>query len=245
LSTLARNEASQVNAALDLLPVGVGVFDADLRLVHCNVRFAVLRGLPAELCHPGTPLAALIRHNAARGDYGAGDVEAQVAERIAAISRRLPRQVEQVIGDRRIEVGYAPTPDGGLLVHYADVTEARRLERALRENEERLSLASQAVAEGIYDWDIGQDNLSVSPRLMQIFGFTGEGLTSRDWYARVHAADMEGYRAALRDCFKARTPGVRCEYRILANDGTYKWVADHGLPVRGADGRAVRLPSPL
>ena len=37
---------------------------------------------------------------------------------------------------------------------------------ALRANEERHALVTQAVAEGIYDWDIDTNALWVSPRLI-------------------------------------------------------------------------------
>jgi PAS domain-containing protein len=44
---------------------------------------------------------------------------------------------------------------------------------ALQRNEERYALVSQAVAEGVYDWDIENNALWVSPRLIEIFGLTG------------------------------------------------------------------------
>ncbi len=56
-----------------------------------------------------------------------------------------------------------------------------RLERLLRESEERYALVSAAVAEGTYDWNIEDNSLVVSPRLMGIFSFTGAALTSGDW----------------------------------------------------------------
>jgi len=122
-----------------------------------------------------------------------------------------------------------------------DLTEARRLERALRESEERYELVSNAVAEGIYDWNIEQNSLFVSPRLMEIFSFEGPALTSEDWYERVHSEDKESYRTALRDCFKQRSLKVECQYRIRAADGNYRWVEDHGLTIRNKSGRAIRL----
>ncbi len=111
----------------------------------------------------------------------------------------------------------------------------------LNEKNERYTLVSQAVAEGIYDWDIEQNILFVSPRLMEIFGFDGAGLNSEDWFDLVHAADREAYRTGIQDCFKNATPKVNCEYRILVQNGEYRWVEDHGLPVRNAAGRAIRL----
>jgi PAS domain S-box-containing protein len=122
-----------------------------------------------------------------------------------------------------------------------DKTAARRLERSLRESEERYALVSEAVAEGIYDWNIEQNSLFVSPRLMEIFSLKGAGLTSKDWYKRVHPDDMEGYRTALRDCFKQRSLKLECQYRIRTADGDYRWVEDHGLPIRNKVGRTIRL----
>jgi PAS domain S-box-containing protein len=119
--------------------------------------------------------------------------------------------------------------------------ETRRLEQMLRENEERYLLVSEAVAEGIYDWDIEHNALFVSSRLMEIFGFEGAGLTAEDWYTRVHPDDFDGYRLALRDCFKRRLVRLRCHYRIKAADGDYRWVDDHGMPIRNESGRTIRL----
>jgi two-component system NtrC family sensor kinase len=111
----------------------------------------------------------------------------------------------------------------------------------LQENQERYALVSQAVAEGIYDWDIENNALWVSPRLIEIFGLQGLSLSAADWNARVHPDDFEDYRAALRDCFKGTTARLACEYRIRLTNGEYRWVEDHGLPIRGAAERVVRL----
>jgi PAS domain-containing protein len=47
---------------------------------------------------------------------------------------------------------------------HASSDETQRLEQMLRENEERYLLVSEAVAEGIYDWNIEQNTLFVSSR---------------------------------------------------------------------------------
>src|SRR5258707_797953 len=89
------------------------------------------------------------------------------------------------------------------VAHLRRELEAR--DAALRANEERYALVSQAVAEGVYDWDIEHNALWVSPRLIEIFGLTGVTLRAADWNERIHQDDFDLYRTALRDCFKAVT----------------------------------------
>jgi len=229
------------SAALDLLPNGIGIFGTDFRLVYANRSFRTLRFLPERLCVPGTPLEDIVRHIATRGDYGAGEVDTLVKDRMAETLALKPWNAEQEIeGGRRLAIRHIPVPDLGFMVTYADVTEERATERKLRENEERYSRVSEAVAEGIYDWSIADSSLYVSDRLLEIFGFEGR-LTSNNWYSRVHPDDAEAYRDALRECFRGKTAKVACEYRIKARDGNYRWVEDHGLPIRDLAGRAVRL----
>jgi PAS domain S-box-containing protein len=228
-------------AALDLLPSGIGIFATDFRLVYANRSFGELRFLPERLCVPGTPLEDIVRHIATRGDYGVGDVDTLVKDRMAETLALKPWNDEQEIGGRRrLAIRHIPVPGLGFMVTYTDVTEERATERKLRENEERYSRVSEAVAEGIYDWNIVDTTLYVSDRLLEIFGFEGR-LTSRNWYSRVHPDDAEAYRDALRECFRGKTAKVACEYRIKARDGNYRWVEDHGLPIRDAAGRAIRL----
>ena len=235
------DSAGVESAALDLLPSGIGIFGTDFRLVYANRSFRDLRFLPERLCVPGTPLEDIVRHIATRGDYGVGEVDTLVKDRMAETLALKPWNAEQEIeGRRRLAIRHIPVPGLGFMITYADVTEERATERKLRENEERYSRVSEAVAEGIYDWSIVDNALYVSDRLLEIFGFEGR-LTSRNWYSRVHPDDAEAYRDALRECFRGKTDKVACEYRIKARDGNYRWVEDHGLPIRDAAGRAIRL----
>jgi len=125
------------------------------------------------------------------------------------------------------------------------LTETRRTNVALRENEERHALVIQAVAEGIYEWSIQSNSLWVSPRLIEIFGLAGRGLTAADWNSLVHPDDFPLYRAALRACFKGVTPQLDCEYRVRHSDGHYRWIEDRAVPVRDAAGWAVRMVGAL
>src|SRR5438270_2267992 len=124
--------------------------------------------------------------------------------------------------------------------------ELARREGALRASDERYALVTEAAAEGIYDWNIDQNRLWASQRLVELFGWDSAGSgagerPSQDWNARVHPDDFTSYRASLRAALKGETPRLFCEYRIRLGNGAYRWVEDHAVPVRNAQGWAVRL----
>jgi Na+/proline symporter/CheY-like chemotaxis protein/two-component sensor histidine kinase len=140
-----------LQTALDQVAQGIAVFDADLRLICWNRQFRTLLQLPDEFGQVGTPLVAIIRHIVARAEYGPGDVEAQVAERIKrmAVRHETFRELQDAKGPA-IEVRSSPMPDGGIVTTYTDISERVRteetLERRVRERTEELTKVNEALA---------------------------------------------------------------------------------------------------
>src|SRR5262249_46902769 len=64
------------------------------------------------------------------------------------------------------------------------LNELRQREASLRDSEARYALVTEAATEGIYEWNIEGNDLYVSPRLNELFGFETGGLTSQDWDVR-------------------------------------------------------------
>ena len=106
---------------------------------------------------------------------------------------------------------------------------------------ERMLLVMRAASEGMYDWDIIADDLWVSERLDEMFGFVGGELESATWLERVHTEDRPAYVEAIRAHVSQFTPRMESEYRILDAAGDYRWVSDRALAVRDDGGRALRL----
>ena len=238
------DNARLVATALNNIELGVGIFDSDLKLVNCNRQFHELRGYPEELCRPGTPLKKLLRYSARRGDFGSGDNEAQVAKRVQKIATFEPHELERVQPDgKRLLIRYTPIPDGGLLLTYADVTESRRVERALLESEERYALVAEAAEEGIYEWFIQKDETYVSPRLERFFKFEIGELDPKNvnWDSRVHPDDLGHYRTTLKRHLDGRGSHWSCEYRFRDKTDNYRWVLDHGTFVRDEYGTPHRM----
>jgi signal transduction histidine kinase/CheY-like chemotaxis protein len=108
------------------------VFDRDLNLILCNNRFLEMLDFPPSLVHPGTVFADFMRYNALRGEYGPGDVEDLVAERVEKARNFSAHCFERERPDGTvIEVRGTPLPGGGFVTTYTEITDRKRAERML------------------------------------------------------------------------------------------------------------------
>ncbi|PCH69174.1 MAG: hypothetical protein COC12_09415 [Rhodobacteraceae bacterium] len=227
---------------LELLDVGVGIFDGDLRLTYCNPAFRDLRQYPESLCRVHVRLQTLLHFNAQRGDFGPGAADDQVAARIAEIETSRERQIEREMANGQIlRIRYRRTSSGGLMVTFQDCTTERNAQRVLEEREERYALVTRATSDGIYDWYVKKNELFISDNLIRILDFESNIGTSQTWADRLHPDDLPGYIAALRSHFKKQAEAVDIEYRVRAKNGGYRWIHDRGVGERDEIGRVVRL----
>lgn len=126
-------------SGLDLLDIGFTVVDARLCLVAANRRFQEMLSFPDHLLEPGISIEHGFRFLAQRGEYGPGDIEAHVRQRMELGARFLPHRFERERpGGGIMEVVGHPLPGGGMVTTYTDVTVPRQREKALQELSEQL-----------------------------------------------------------------------------------------------------------
>jgi len=141
----------------DTMEEGVSIFGADLRLIGANRRLRELFDLPESLCRPGTEFEAIIRYNAQRGDYGPGDVEAQVRDRVERAQRFEPHEmVRERPNGTVLQMRGRPLGGGGFVTVYEDITQRARAEAALRDSKAVLEATFEHIDQGI---SIGNANL--------------------------------------------------------------------------------------
>ena len=133
--------AAEINLrrAVDFIPEGLAVYDADLKLVASNRRYRELLDLPARLCEAGTALYEIALYVGRRGDLGPGDALQLAANRVetltnasGSITQRLGKQ------GQTLEFQSARLPDGGLVVRFADVSKRVDAEAALERANQTL-----------------------------------------------------------------------------------------------------------
>ncbi len=117
----------------DYLDQGISIMDADLTLVFCNDKFAELLELPRDLMvFQETTLEDIFRYNAARGEYGEGNQEEQIQERMELARQGVPHSFERIRPDGRVlNVCGNPLPDGGFVTTYTDITDHYKDRHAL------------------------------------------------------------------------------------------------------------------
>jgi diguanylate cyclase (GGDEF)-like protein len=124
---------SLLQATVDNFPGAIALFDSDLRMIVYNDKVKTLLELPDWLFSIGPPsLEDIFWFNAGRGEYGSGDVQEQVATRLALARAKKPHLFERRRPDGTIlEVRGVPLDDGGFVTTWVDITARRRAEEKI------------------------------------------------------------------------------------------------------------------
>ncbi len=121
-------EAS-LQLALDVVPQGFVVFDADDRCVWWNARYASLWAKWGVTLTAGVRFEELLRAGLAAGRYpeAAGDSQAWLARQLARRKLDLTEEVREEAGEH-LRFENRRTPAGGLVTTCIDITDLRRRE---------------------------------------------------------------------------------------------------------------------
>lgn len=121
-----------------------------------------------------------------------------------------------------------------------------RLERALRDYEDRFEGVMDGAACGIWDWDRHTDKVFVSDSFFKLLGFESprQRLRLRGLFELIHPEDLIQIRNNLKQYLRA---GKRFSFdcRFESFGGEYIWMNLSGLAVRDKQGRIKRISGSL
>ena len=124
-----------------------------------------------------------------------------------------------------------------------DITERKRVEKALHESRERLRLAQAAARLGIHDWDVRSGTIHWDERTHELWGTApDEAITFDTFLGGVLAEDRARLRQGIDAALDPAGDGqYLMQFRVLhRRDGKTRWIEAAGR-VTFEDGRAARL----
>jgi len=129
----------------------------------------------------------------------------------------------------------------GYIGSCVDVTELVNKDQALRESEERMRVAAEAVNLGIWEWDLIKDEIWATNARRALVGWPASGkIAWNDFMSRLHPDDRDRVRHTVDRAIHSGE-GFESEYRLILPDGIVRWMSTRGSVHFDEAGRPVRL----
>jgi diguanylate cyclase (GGDEF)-like protein len=116
------------DAAIANMSQGLCMFDADERMIVCNLNYPTMFGMSPEFVQPGITLYEVLKHSVDI-NVASESVEELYRIRREIIAAKQPTTYCETLADGRIiDIWHRPMADGGWVSTYDDITERRRSE---------------------------------------------------------------------------------------------------------------------
>ncbi|HKN73757.1 MAG TPA: PAS domain S-box protein [Candidatus Acidoferrum sp.] len=122
-----------------------------------------------------------------------------------------------------------------------DLTDIFLAQKALREGEERLRIASEVGRMYAWEWDSATDSIRRSSECARILGLdAGQQGCAKDYFVSIHPDDRAGLWT-VSTSLTPKKPTYRTEYRRFRPDGALLWLEESGRGKFDESGKMVGL----
>src|SRR5947207_3873134 len=129
----------------------------------------------------------------------------------------------------------------GYIGSCVDVTELVNKDQALRESEERMRVAAEAVNLGMWEWDLSKDEIWATNARRALLGWPASGkIGLNDFMCRLHSDDRDRVRHTIDDAIQSGED-LDSEYRLILPDGIVRWMSTRGSVHFDDAGKPARL----
>jgi PAS domain S-box-containing protein len=165
---------TRLRDALDVVPEGLALFDADGRYVLWNRRYEETYAESVDHIRVGAKFEDVLRAGLDRGQYreAIGREEAWLDERMARLAKVSSTHEQHLPGDRWVRIEERRTADGGSIGVRIDITELKR-----REETFKLLFDGNPVPMLVYDTETLQF-LAVNDAALDYYGYDREQFLS-------------------------------------------------------------------
>ncbi len=226
-----------LDAVLMNAPIGIGLYDNDLRFVKLNDALAQINGLPLEM-HLGRTISEVLP-----------GIPEEILEDLRKVQRTGQPLVQKEItrrmpntstGKQHLFVNYYPVsnPAGtkfGIGATVLDVTLLKQSEDALRESESRLRFVMSSMPQKIFTAKPNGDVDYFNPEWINYTGLTFDQIRDWGWTQFVHEDDVEENTQVWKAALASGKPFL-FEHRIRRADGEYRWHVSRAVALKDETG---------
>ncbi|MBP1910722.1 PAS domain S-box protein [Methanolobus bombayensis] len=137
-----------------------------------------------------------------------------------------------------------------VVISHINITQRKAAEKALQEytddlekSREQFMLAVNGSMDGIWDWDLRNNNLYISPRWKEMIGYEDHELPNSfsTFEERIHPDDRSRVMKYMEKYLHGEISDYKIEFRFLHKNGTYIWVLARGAALRDDEGYPYRM----
>lgn len=219
---------------------GMSIIGSDGRLVEANDSFLALAGHSRESLDRGQ----LTRKLLLSPQYEEREEVALEELRLQGTCSPYEKEIINARGERVPVLAAAAELQGERAEHIEliiDLTEQKRMQRSLREAEERFRVAASSASDLIYEWDISAGTMRWYGDVERHLGYDeGQFLhTFEGWQKVIHAEDRKRVVEAIDRHLLTRAP-FQEEYRVVKKDGAVAYWSDRAALLYGSNGEPWR-----
>ena len=124
---------------------------------------------------------------------------------------------------------------------FANALARKRADQALRESEERMTLAAKATGVGVWMWNVRSNEVWGSERWLVLFGFAPDTtVTFEKVIQRIHPDDRKMVEDGVRGALADRSDYLG-DFRVVLPDGTRRWIVARGRMYQDLHGKSARM----
>ena len=124
---------------------------------------------------------------------------------------------------------------------FSNALDRQRADLALRESEERMTLAAEAAGFGVWVWNLARNRVWGSESWRGLFGFVpGQDVSFEEVIQRIHPDDRELVKRGVQRAMEEGGDYVG-ELRVVLPDGTQRWISARGRARADANGKPARM----
>ena len=130
-----------------------------------------------------------------------------------------------------------------VLLWTLDITQSETNLIELEKSQERNELVAKGGNDGIWDWDIIENKIYLSPRWKTVLGYQDYELENkfgvRD--SLIHPEDIDESNRIMQQYLNGETEVYENEIRLKHKNGEYRWILERGTALQDKNGKPYRM----